>query len=252
MTQLTADPTTKTTDGGVPNDALHDTAFATTATSLSKATIDYTFPLITSSAKTLNGVYANSAFTQTDLNYSVYFSSSYDHPLEVTYQDSVRMFGLAPSPGTGFGLFGYAQFFEWAPSGPVNLTPSETYNVSQNASTDPGQDPVQYERIIDNIYHFTLQTNRNYSVHLYAIASAGGYMYATGTTTAFMGIDPQITFSSLTNPDVTLVLSPGVGNSTGAFAGVPEPSAWVMMVSGFALAGGTLRRVTYKRRLSVV
>lgn len=42
--------------------------------------------------------------------------------------------------------------------------------------------------------------------------------------------------------NVYLSLAPGLSTSRVATAAVPEPETWAMMIGGFGLIGGTLRR----------
>jgi hypothetical protein len=87
----------------------------------------------------------------------------------------------------------------------------------------------------------SLNSNTQYDFNLFTNISVN-----SGSGSAY--IDPMITIDpnfSLLNPDYTLLLSQGVGNSPG---GVPEPATWAMMLLGIGAVGATLR--TARRRLS--
>jgi hypothetical protein len=70
------------------------------------------------------------------------------------------------------------------------------------------------------------------------------YAPRVGAANAFrsMRIDPVLGLSGagLSQSNYALELSPGIGN--GVIAAVPEPSTWALMIAGFGLVGGTLRR----------
>jgi hypothetical protein len=58
-------------------------------------------------------------------------------------------------------------------------------------------------------------------------------------------IDPVITLDPgflAEHPDVSLVLSPGVGDQPLETPGVPEPGTWVALIAGFGLLGMLLRQ----------
>jgi hypothetical protein len=105
-------------------------------------------------------------------------------------------------------------------------------NTSQGLTTKTFNDTNTY----------TLATNYQYSVMLYAnlyASSSGNYGGGTATFSGF--IDPTFTVVGDNADAYTLSFSPGIGNSVGA---VPEPSTWAMMILGF----GGLGFMAYRRK----
>jgi len=77
-------------------------------------------------------------------------------------------------------------------------------------------------------------------IDLSAIASAYDYYDANS---AFATIDPIISLNTdllgVSADQFEIRLAPSIGEPTG---GVPEPATWVIMLGGYGLIGGTLRR----------
>jgi hypothetical protein len=90
-------------------------------------------------------------------------------------------------------------------------------------------------KTFDDTKTYTLATNHQYSLMLYAnlYASVSGN-YGGGTATFSGFIDPTFTVVGENANAYTLSFSPGIGNSVGA---VPEPSTWAMMILGFCGLG---------------
>jgi hypothetical protein len=71
----------------------------------------------------------------------------------------------------------------------------------------------------------------------YAITSAGSYRIRFGVTNmGDTGFQSGLAFNNITVAGNTV---PGGGGGTGA---VPEPATWAMMIAGFGLVGGAMRR----------
>jgi hypothetical protein len=102
---------------------------------------------------------------------------------------------------------------------------------------------------LDNPAFNELQTNRLYTVNLTmnyldGVGATGGPGYsfqysafldaALGFAGGFDSTGYRITFSDGFGPDIL-----GGGGGSG---GVPEPASWALMIAGFGLAGGRLRR----------
>jgi PEP-CTERM motif len=80
------------------------------------------------------------------------------------------------------------------------------------------------------------------TVRLSAFSENGGDGVQVDQSSAF--IDPIITLNG-TGLDLsryTLQLSSGVGNGAPVIGGVPEPTSWALMIAGFGIVGGALRR----------
>jgi PEP-CTERM motif len=80
------------------------------------------------------------------------------------------------------------------------------------------------------------------TVRLSAFSENGGDGVQVDQSSAF--IDPIITLSG-TGLDLSrysLQLSSGVGNGAPVIGGVPEPTSWALMIAGFGIVGGALRR----------
>ncbi len=79
------------------------------------------------------------------------------------------------------------------------------------------------------------------SVTLFAFSENGGDGVQVDRSNAF--IDPIITLQArgLDLSRYTLQLSNGIGNGA-TLSGIPEPASWALMLAGFGLAGGALRR----------
>jgi PEP-CTERM motif len=80
------------------------------------------------------------------------------------------------------------------------------------------------------------------TVRLSAFSENGGDGVQVDQSSAF--IDPIITLNG-TGLDLsryTLQLSSGVGNGAPVIGGVPEPTSWALMIAGFGVVGGALRR----------
>jgi hypothetical protein len=86
--------------------------------------------------------------------------------------------------------------------------------------------------------NLTVEANLAYSIELssYVRAYYPGPNYGM-ISSAQAFADPVITIDQ---PGYTLELSPGVGN--GLVSAAPEPSSWLLMISGVGLAGLMLRR----------
>jgi PEP-CTERM motif len=80
------------------------------------------------------------------------------------------------------------------------------------------------------------------TIRLFASSQNGGDGVQVDQSSAF--IDPIITLNTgrLDPSRYTLQLSNGIGNGVSVIGGVPEPSAWALMLAGFGIAGGALRR----------
>jgi hypothetical protein len=87
-----------------------------------------------------------------------------------------------------------------------------------------------------------LSTNTPFKISIGASSEYGGTAYAD----PMLEIDPTW---AMANPDLasqlSLSFSSGIQNGLGDLAGlVPEPAAWVMMILGMGMVGGTLRRLS--------
>ncbi|MBO9715199.1 MAG: PEP-CTERM sorting domain-containing protein [Sphingomonas sp.] len=148
-----------------------------------------------------------------------------------------------------------------APPGEPDSGVSASARVSLNFFQDQGMTVNDYARnFSDGVYYSditgfgqTLNYTQDFLVHPGEIfqvrldanissyvltGAAGGYAYGMATA------DPYFHFSG-SSPGYTLTFSPGVSNVPSGFAlpgAVPEPATWAMMLGGFALAGGMLRR----------
>lgn len=72
----------------------------------------------------------------------------------------------------------------------------------------------------------------------------GGY-FTGDTANAWASADPYFFIDpdfALEHPDISLTFSSGVENNPLGGGGVPEPSAWALMILGFGGAGALLRR----------
>jgi hypothetical protein len=80
------------------------------------------------------------------------------------------------------------------------------------------------------------------SVSLSAFSENGADGVQIDRSSAF--IDPIITLSGrgLDLSRYALQLSSGVGNGNSVIGGVPEPTSWALMIAGFGVVGGALRR----------
>lgn len=87
-----------------------------------------------------------------------------------------------------------------------------------------------------------INTRGSSAVSVQLSASTGTYGYVGGTGTAFADpyfyIDPAFLAA---NPGATLQFSPFVGNDPIGSA-VPEPATWAVMIAGYGLVGGAMRR----------
>ncbi len=92
--------------------------------------------------------------------------------------------------------------------------------------------------------HETVADGDAIRVQLYAQTDG---QYGRGLT-AYASVDPYIHIDPafVGGQQYSIEVSPGVGNAPFA-SGVPEPATWAMMLGGFALVGGALRR----QRISV-
>ena len=158
---------------------------------------------------------------ESDLLYFVEFSAPTNHTIATT---------------TYYHLSVLAESFNL----PNDELAKASIRIYQSYDSPLYYDPVQVN-LGSNDYNshadLTLETNTLYEVELYANVSSSNGGYAS----AFA--DPRFSFSQVDYPDVTLVLSPGAGNSTGPIAtAVPEPATWGLMLAGFGTIGITLRR----------
>jgi len=80
-------------------------------------------------------------------------------------------------------------------------------------------------------------------VHLNA--HSGLVVDIVGSGVANVFIDPVFTIDptfAAAHPEYSLVFSQGVGNGASDVGAVPEPAAWLLMLSGLGVVGSVLRR----------
>lgn len=122
--------------------------------------------------------------------------------------------GVHFSTATGAGLLGYSTC-----SGSLDCT-------SYCPTAAPCAD-VRFNTSIE------LATNTIYGIFIHSFSQAQGGGYASSV------VDPFVTFD-FPSADHSFVFSEGISNlPTG---GVPEPTAWALMLVGLGLAGATVRR----------
>ena len=100
----------------------------------------------------------------------------------------------------------------------------------------------------DPVLRTTVYTNSNVPVYLSAFVYAGNKGSGFAFADPIISIDPS--FASYDQDYLShysLEFSPGAGN--GAVGGVPEPATWALMLGGFGLTGGALRRRSNMARL---
>ena len=88
---------------------------------------------------------------------------------------------------------------------------------------------------------FSLVANQDYVVYMSIAADADAtYVYGVPSSLASASayLDPHITIDPGYAAAYSLSVTPGVGNASPA----PEPAAWAMLLIGFGLVGGALRR----------
>jgi hypothetical protein len=87
----------------------------------------------------------------------------------------------------------------------------------------------------------TIALNQYYAVYLSIAADADVYQsaaYTSSQASASAYIDPYIMIDPGYAAAYSLYVTPGIGNASAA----PEPAAWAMMLSGFGVIGGAMRR----------
>ena len=73
--------------------------------------------------------------------------------------------------------------------------------------------------------------------NLSGVTSAPGFTWLRDQQLSGTGLNrPTLTYGNYGNNGIALV------NFAGTFRGVPEPAAWAMMLAGFGLVGGAMRR----------
>jgi hypothetical protein len=96
----------------------------------------------------------------------------------------------------------------------LNLTPNSQYTLVASLPSGGYPSPGTYS-VASILYH---SVNNAY---------AGGRFYYTGS--------PYDTFFGFADRDIAIRITP-------ASAAIPEPTSWVMMISGFGLVGTSIRR----------
>ena len=69
-----------------------------------------------------------------------------------------------------------------------------------------------------------------------------------GMTFTFNGYSAYTGLNDLNLSPITVTVTAQVNGGGGTPGAVPEPATWAMMILGFGMIGGTMRRTTYRRR----
>jgi hypothetical protein len=100
-----------------------------------------------------------------------------------------------------------------------------------------GGDAIELEGTLS----LSLFAGTQYTVNIFAEAVAtalGQSTFASASVDPYIYIDPSFADAA----KYSVVVSEGVANVDPSLAVVPEPTSWAMMIAGFGLAGGVLRR----------
>ena len=97
---------------------------------------------------------------------------------------------------------------------------------------------------VDQVFSFQDYSNSAVSIHGYALLDlrAINYFPGPGSASGSIYLDPYIAIDpawSAAHPGYSLLIDPNAGNSPG---GVPEPTAWAMLLAGFGVVGAAARR----------
>ena len=115
---------------------------------------------------------------------------------------------------------------------------TKSYRAAFCTSGCVGDQPSSI-RVQDSI---SIRVNGIISVGVGALTEAINLGAATAYADPYFYIDPDFLIS---HPGFSLQISPGIGNDpTPVFGAVPEPSSWVMLLTGFGLVGLASRRAT--------
>jgi hypothetical protein len=130
----------------------------------------------------------------------------------------VQAYGYAIGSGSGYQA-----------NTSFQITGQDFATVGGHAETSSADPSVSFA--FDQIVSFA--SNTDYHVQLFASASA---VFRNGGGTALAFVDPVFTIDPAFARDFRIVGVPGEASA------VPEPAAWALMVVGFGLTGGAMRR----------
>ncbi len=165
--------------------------------------------------------------------------------------------GFAPLVTTGGGSvssfnggLGYAELFVLSP-GIGGVTAVVSSNGVTTAPADDGFIPLLPDNSIFSI-NYTKMFPINSPIEVQMIVSSQtDFEFGPSQASAFM--DPMFSIDpSFLNADqFSIIVSDGIGNGNGPVGGgVPEPSAWALMLVGFGALGAMLRARRSASRLA--